>query len=382
MRFKWWGTIIGAIATVTVCLMGLVSARAQAGQGTPRVQTSEQAFKNVQVLKGIPVDEFMDTMGMFSSALGLCCTDCHGKEAEGNVAAFAVETDKIRQARGMIAMMNTLNENFFGGDQRVTCFTCHRGGESVPETIPDLSVQYGEPREPSPNSMDIARSIRSAQPVFDKYMQALGGAQRVAALTSFTATGTYTGYETGMGPVQIQLSAKAPNQRAMVLKMPEEDGVRVFDGANGWVVGPEKAVPITTLSGPNLFAARMEAMIAFPAGIQREFTKWLTGSAVIDGNEMSVAQGSKDGQLPVSFYFDQSSGLLKRVVRWNATAVGAVPTQVEYDDYRAVAGVQLPFKIVTTWTNGQSTLLLSDVLPNVAIDAAKFGRPAPARDRQ
>ena len=39
---------------------------------------AEEVFKNVQVLKGIPVDEFMETMGFFSASLGLNCTSCHG----------------------------------------------------------------------------------------------------------------------------------------------------------------------------------------------------------------------------------------------------------------------------------------------------------------
>jgi hypothetical protein len=40
-------------------------------------QVSEDVFKNIQVLKGIPVDEFMGTMGLFSAALNVCCGDCH-----------------------------------------------------------------------------------------------------------------------------------------------------------------------------------------------------------------------------------------------------------------------------------------------------------------
>src|SRR6266536_2990791 len=53
-----------------------VQAGAQAAS-PQRPQMSEEAFKNVQVLKGIPVDEFMGTMGIFSAALGLSCEDCH-----------------------------------------------------------------------------------------------------------------------------------------------------------------------------------------------------------------------------------------------------------------------------------------------------------------
>ena len=82
----------------------------------------------------------------------------------------------------------------------------------------------------------------------------------------------------------------------------------------------------------------------------------------------------------MNFYFD-ASGLLVRVVRWNKTLVGTVPTQIDYSDYREVAGVKMPFKTVVTWTNGQNTIVLTDVQPNIAIDAARFARPAPFERR-
>jgi outer membrane lipoprotein-sorting protein len=37
----------------------------------------------------------------------------------------------------------------------------------------------------------------------------------------------------------------------------------------------------------------------------------------------------------------------------------------------------MPFKIVITWTDGQNTIALNQVQPNVAIDAAKFAAPKP-----
>jgi outer membrane lipoprotein-sorting protein len=79
----------------------------------------------------------------------------------------------------------------------------------------------------------------------------------------------------------------------------------------------------------------------------------------------------------VNFYFDES-GLLVRVVRFVDTAVGRVPTQTDYSDYRDVAGVKLPFKWIATWTDGQATTELTEVQPNTAIDASRFARPAPA----
>src|SRR5450631_2608582 len=70
------------------CLVGLQAAKGQAPtQEKPLM--SEQVFKNVQVLKGIPVNEFMDTMGFFAASLGLNCTYCHVTESLGNWEKFA-----------------------------------------------------------------------------------------------------------------------------------------------------------------------------------------------------------------------------------------------------------------------------------------------------
>jgi outer membrane lipoprotein-sorting protein len=55
-----------------------------------------------------------------------------------------------------------------------------------------------------------------------------------------------------------------------------------------------------------------------------------------------------------------------------------MPTQFDYSDYREVAGVKMPFRWTMTWLDGRENVELSDVLPNVSIDAAKFGKPAPS----
>jgi len=380
MNFKWKGGVAGTVGFLVVGLAGWVYAQGQAAQ-TARPQMSEEVFKDIRVLKGIPVDEFMDVMGMFSASLGYCCTDCHVKEAVGNVGAFAQQTPKIQIARRMITMVNTLNTTSFGGAKRVSCFTCHHGSDT-PEIAPDLRLQYGTPPEPDPNAMTVATSTESPRPLFDKYIQAIGGVERLANFTSLTATGTYTGYETGSGPVKLEIYAKAPNQRTTILKMPGEDSVRVYDGVNGWVAGPERTTPLTMLSGPNLFGARIEAIVLFPTRIQQDFNQWRSGNAMIGDEEVAVAQGIKTGQLPVNFYFGKSTGLLRRVMRWNQTAVGPVPTQTDFEDYRDVSGIKIPFRTIVTWTDGKSTIELEEVRLNVPIEAARFAKPAPARPRR
>ena len=69
------------------------------------------------------------------------------------------------------------------------------------------------------------------------------------------------------------------------------------------------------------------------------------------------------------------------MTRFADTPIGRVPSQIDYSDYRTVAGVKIPFKWLETWTDGQVNIEFTDIQPNVAIDAAKFGRPAPAKSK-
>src|SRR5579871_4192954 len=108
-------------------------------QPTPAQKTlmAEDVFKNVQVLKGIPVNQFMETMGFFSAALGYNCTNCHGNEVLGNWAKYADDIPVKRTARRMVLVMNAINKTQFGGRQAITCYTCHRGSPS-PKVVPSL----------------------------------------------------------------------------------------------------------------------------------------------------------------------------------------------------------------------------------------------------
>jgi hypothetical protein len=371
--------MFGASVFVLVCLLGLASVAGQAAQ-EPAQPMAEDVFKNIQVLKGIPADEFMDTMGMFASSLIYDCTGCHVEDILIRREAFAEATPRIQRARQMVVMVNALNRTYFGGQPRVTCFTCHRGS-GFPETIPDLNLQYGDGPPENPNGIALfSQGKESAEPIFAKYITAIGGADRVAKLMSYTATGTYLGFNTGGATVPIEIFSKAPDQRSTVVRVFDGDAVKTTDGRNAWAAEGWRQLPLMTFTGSNLVGARVEAMLAFPMVLQKAFSQWKVGAVTIGDADVQVLQGTNPGQLPLNLYFDDA-GLLVRSVRWSSTPVGTVPTQTDYSDYRDVAGVKMPFRMVVTWTNGQNTIELKDVRPNVAIDAARFARPAPFTPR-
>jgi hypothetical protein len=386
---SWKKTIFGVAVLVNIGVLGMVAvaslraeAFAQAGQApAPAQPMAEQVFKNIQVLKGIPADEFMDTMGMFASSLLYDCTGCHVQEILINRDAFATPTPRIQRARQMVVMVNALNRMYFGGQPKVTCFTCHRAS-GFPEVIPDLGLQYGDGPPENPNSMTVfpQREGPSADQIFRKYIDAVGGIGRVSKLTSYTATGTYIGFNTGGATVPIEIFAKAPNQRASIVRVFDGDAVKVFDGTNGWAAEGWRQIPLMTFTASNVASMRFEALSAFPAEIQKAFKDWKVAAVTVGDEDVQLLQGSNPGELPVNLYFDED-GLLIRTVRWSSTPVGTVPTQTDYSDYRDVAGVKMPFHTVVTWTNGQNTIELKEIRPNVTIDAARFARPAPFKPR-
>jgi photosynthetic reaction center cytochrome c subunit len=373
----------------TIALWLLSSAPA-AGQAAPARQLmSEQAFKNVTVLKGIPVDEFMATMGFISAATNYNCIDCHVEpKVEGDWSVYAQDTPRKETARRMIQMVQTINQMNFGGARVVTCYTCHRNLQGAPKITPRLAEQYGEPPELDPNEVEITRQTPgapSADQVFDKYLQAVGGAQKAAAVTSIVFKGTYEGYAEPKSPVDIYI--KAPNQRTMIVHTDGGDRTTTCDGNNGWMAAPaaDKPFPVIRYTGGDLDGVRLDAVLSLPAGIKQAITRPVVGSTSIDDKDVMLVQGTANGgRSSIKLYFDKQSGLLVRQVRFADTIIGRVPIQVDYSDYRDVAGagVKLPFHVITTWTDGRSDVLLTSAETNVAIDAAKFNQPTRSAPRK
>ncbi len=93
-------TTVRALGLIFTCLLVFVCAVAASANGqvaTPRAEEkplmAEDVFKNVQVLKGIPVKEFMNTMGFFSAATNLNCIDCHSAQSE-SLEGYAIDSQR------------------------------------------------------------------------------------------------------------------------------------------------------------------------------------------------------------------------------------------------------------------------------------------------
>jgi len=383
---KLWNrlALTAAIATSLSGGFGLIYRAAGQTRGAPPATSARKAgevFKNVttSTLKELSTDDFIAAMGVMAAALGYDCADCHPGAGSDKVD-FAIDSiAQKRTARRMVEMVDAINRTNFSGQQRVTCWTCHHGQETPTTTIA-LDNLYASPNMEDPDIVLPGVGGPTAQELLDKYIQAVGGPQRLTGLTSFIATGTSLGYGGFGGEADFTIYAKAPNQRTTLIRFkdhPERgDSVWAVDGRAGWIKTPRGLLPEYELIGEELDGARLEAQIAFPGQIKQVLNNWRVGlKRSIAGKDYSIVQGTGPRGLLATLYFDTESGLLRRLVRYGPSPVGRVPTQIDYLDYRDVGGIKFPFEYQFSWLDGRYSAKIKEVKTNVAIDAARFGKP-------
>jgi photosynthetic reaction center cytochrome c subunit len=383
---KLWNrlALTGAIATSLSGGFGLIYRAAGQTRGATPVTSARKAgevFKNVttSTLKELSTDDFIAAMGVMAAALGYDCADCH-PGAGSDKADFAIDSiPQKRTARRMVEMVDAINRTNFSGQQRVTCWTCHHGQE-IPTTTIALDNLYASPNMEDPDVVLPGVGGPTAEQLLDKYIQAVGGSQRLAGLTSFIATGTSLGYGGFGGEADFTIYAMAPNQRTTLIRFkdhPERgDSVWAVDGRTGWIKTPRGLLPEYELIGEELDGARLEAQIAFPGQIKQVLNNWRVGlKRSIAGKDYNIVQGTGPRGLLATLYFDTESGLLRRLVRYGPSPVGRVPTQIDYLDYRDVGGIKFPFEFQFSWLDGKYSAKIKEVKTNVAIDDARFGRP-------
>ena len=242
--------------------------------------------------------------------------------------------------------------------------------------MPNLAIQYAAPPE-DPNEIEAfsGRGLPTADAVFDKYLRALGAAPRVTGLASIVATGTYASFETLQAKVPVELFSTSA-ARTMIVRAPFGDSVRTFDGKEAWIASADRPMLLMPLTGGKKKKEKIDALLSFPASLKQAFKQWRVGATTLDDNDVYVLQGVTAGQPPLNLYFAES-GLLVRALRFVDTAIGRLPTQIDFSDYRDVDGVKTAIDHINYYGSAHSDSIVTR--NDLTIDPARFRRPEPAR---
>lgn len=332
-------------------------------------KTAEQQFKNIQVLKGVPADQLIPTMQFITASLGVECEFCHVQNA------FEKDDKKPKQmARKMIEMMIAINADNFEREREVTCYTCHRGN-AKPVAMPPVMTAAMEKESMPEAEPEEAKEIAGppADELIAKYVHAVGGAAAIDKVHSRVMKGSI---DFGGKSFPIDIYSKAPDARISYTHMPEGDSVTAFNGHEGWLGMPGGR--LREMHGGDLDGASIDADLHLATDLKQMFSAVDTRkSGKIDDRETYEVIGQREGKPPIELYFDAQSGLLLRLVRYGETALGRLPTQIDYADYHEVSGVKIPYRWTLARPSGRFTIQVIDVKDNIAVDDAKFVKPAP-----
>jgi Photosynthetic reaction centre cytochrome C subunit len=389
--------------THIVVMLGVLAASGaataqQRGQA-PGSTTIGQPARTIQVLTDVPTPQIIPTMRVISASLGVECEFCH----ESN---RTLNTEKKDVARRMMLMTRALNTASFGAQSRVTCFTCHRGS-NTPLAAPAPTGQYTAAGvgvlfkgngSPVPGGQDAVLSERfrefvaregvglpTPEQILARYVDALGGASALRRITTRTITATTEAPADvrGVGPVVHALTQQyfqAPNQWVIKSQTASATTMTGFDGTVAWRQDARGVVTETTGAVPAPPLARVKRTADFyePLNLKQAYARTVTRATVkVRERDAYLVVGFPEGDLPEQLYFDTQTGLLVRKATATPTAFGDYALQTDYDDYRDVGGVKVPYLVRTIGISPADggTTHIEKVEFNSQLDAAMFAKP-------
>src|SRR5262249_52280789 len=147
-----------------------------------------------------------------------------------------------------------INRTYFGGKREITCYSCHRGGDR-PRVTPSLAELYGPPPPDEPDTF-VSNGPATPKPdeILAKYIQALGGSQKLDQLKSFAAKGSYKGFsDPDPQPVDIYARLAGPGgaERATIVHTPGGDTTTTYSARDTWKAAPTlySPTPVLELTG-------------------------------------------------------------------------------------------------------------------------------------
>jgi Photosynthetic reaction centre cytochrome C subunit len=313
-------------------LLALVAAAASAQPvaDKPADKPMEETKKNIKVLRGVPSSQLIPIMTVMANSLGVTCAYCHEQ-------AWESDAKPPKEAgRRMVRLVRAVNEQYYGGRAVVTCNSCHRGRVET-EPVPDIvDAGWNKPHPPS----RVDPPLPSAEEMFARYIRAWGAPEAVAAVRNRRSLGIATG-QSGRG-----------DPRSAPFEMFQE-------------------LPATI---------DIKADLSYPPEANREFaSQFFNAMKIRDryaevktvaverirGRDTYVVEARpKEGATTERLWFDSASGLLLRRQIDTPTLIGPLPQAYDFDDYRSIDGVMVPF--VLQWSRGdyQITFRFAEVRHN------------------
>jgi photosynthetic reaction center cytochrome c subunit len=343
--------------------------------------TTTQTGKNIQVLKGLPEAQLSLVMNFVATSLGVQCNFCHvqqGKDPKTGTTKWLWESDDKPQkqtARRMMQMVLSIkaNNTVDFRENEVTCYTCHRG-QRKPVGLPSLPLAHSG-HEPGPAEAPVAASptLPSLDQIFSKYVESIGGSAATSTRT-LVLKGRREASQNRAWPNDITVSS--PDKFLLVTTLTSATISQIVNGDKGWVVNGANVRSLSPAEA--LDATRRGNELFTVVKVKPSESMRVSGIQKVGEREAYVVESTTDARTE-RYYFDTQTGLLLRKITLNKTMLMPFPEQVDFEDYREVDGVKMPFTIrysgIDTYDSWVRTF--TEIKRNVTVDEKSFGISSP-----
>ncbi len=219
-------------------------------------------------------------------------------------------------------------------------------------------------------------ALPPAAAVLDRYVEATGGKAAYEKHHSQLAKGKLSLPAQGISG-DMTLSAAAPSSILMRVEIGAIG--TMLDGASGdiaWELSPLQGPRV--VEGGELKDVLREARFNAPLYWREQYSKVETigTERVGDDDCLKVLMTPNDGGHPETMFFSRKTGLLVKQTGTRATAMGDIPYENTFSDYRNVDGVQEPFKTTETAAGQEVEVTVSDMKFNADLPTSTFDPPA------
>jgi hypothetical protein len=368
--------VLGVVGFALVLALAIGWVGTQSAVAQAPGQNSDQFYKNIQVLKGLPADLMVPSMQYMEIALGVHCVYCHDDD---NTKRELDTKPQKATARRMIQMVADVNKNTFNGRAAVTCYTCHRG-----HTRPDAVLPYNE--EDGEIMLPATATKPTVDEILNRYATVIGGAN-LAKVTTRYAKGVVANMghidqvhpERAVGlATPVEIYSKGADKRMVITHNPAGDALNTYNSTGGWIKAGAAAA--RDMRPDELDVAKLENAVIAPANFKTIIQNaTVVAEEKLNGHSTWVIGGRMQTLPAVRLYFDKDSGNLMSVSYRQPSYFCCHTFRIDYDDFTVINGVRMPLK----WTiNGPREAIivwqLDPVTVNSAVDDSRFAKPAPA----
>lgn len=211
-----------------------------------------------------------------------------------------------------------------------------------------------------------------AREILEKSLRATGSPTAITKIKSRISKGTIAMPAQGM-TLTLEMIQKGPNlmySKSVIPNIMEvEQG---FDGEEGW--SKDSIQGIRKLTGAELTQAKESAALF----AEKQLLEDLFAAEVLpelkEGEvTYQIVKATSKGSPPKTLFFDQSTGLLAKMITKMAVGPeGEMTTETVLSDYREVDGIQIPFEMTIKAGPQNMQMKFTSITHNAEIDDSVF----------